>query len=674
MKNRRSNWPKNLLQWGTLAALVFFLSGLAGKLFPKMDAVDPERLCPFGGLQALATFFQRGSLPCSMSSLQIMMGIALAVAVILFSKLFCAFLCPVGTVEDLLIRLRKALNIKSVKIGPVPDKILRAVKYGLLFWIVYMTVTASELFCKNLDPYYAVATGFKGEITLWMSIVTVSIVILLGLFIDRFWCKYVCPLGAASNTFKFWVWLVGLGLLGWFLSLLGLHFSWVWLLGAFCLAGYVLEILDGRPKLQVLHVVKDNGACTHCELCTRACPYGIDVCHTRDAVSQVDCTLCGECVAACNAGALRIGACPSQGGKKRGWTRFLPALLAVALFACAWWAGTRFELPTISETWGVEEGMKLETLKISPLKSVKCYGSSMAFKARMEKVRGVHGVKTFVGSHTVEIAYDPTATNEDKLREEVFTPSHFRIWTPDPAKVPVLKWVTLRTEKMYDKLDLNYLGLQFRTTGKSIFGLESEYNCPLIVRVYMAPDEEADEAWFKEIVDRKVLAMPIHGGGVKETPVDFEFVRMDPDTGTIPVAEYLEKMFDPFTAEVNGSYTDESGEKVVEKRKDHYKGQPQFIYEIADQNYEKPIIKRALPFLSNHLSTHEGFIGLYLRLNKDLKPAIQLRFAAPLTGDEIWSLITQEKWTITYSKDDVREENARLKFDEPGTVYPYKGE
>ena len=158
MKNRRSNWPKNLLQWGTLAALVFFLSGLAGKLFPKMDAVDPERLCPFGGLQALATFFQRGSLPCSMSSLQIMMGIALAAAVILFSKLFCAYLCPVGTVEDLLIRLRKALRIKTVTVGTILDKILRGVKFGLLFWIVYMTVTSSELFCKNLDPYYAFAT------------------------------------------------------------------------------------------------------------------------------------------------------------------------------------------------------------------------------------------------------------------------------------------------------------------------------------------------------------------------------------------------------------------------------------------------------------------------------------------------------------------------------------
>ena len=662
MKNRRSNWPKNLLQWGTLAALVFFLSGLAGKLFPKMDAVDPERLCPFGGLQALATFFQRGSLPCSMSSLQIMMGIALAAAVILFSKLFCAYLCPVGTVEDLLIRLRKALRIKTVTVGTILDKILRVVKYGLLFWIVYMTVTSSELFCKNLDPYYAVATGFKGEITLWMSIVTVSIVILLGLLIDRFWCKYVCPLGAISNTLKFWVWLVGLALLWWVLSLLGVHFSWVWLLGTFCVAGYVLEVVDGRPKLEALRILKDEDACTHCGRCTKACPYGIDVCQAEGSVNHVDCTLCGECVSACHVDALRVG------------VKFIPALLAVLLVAGAWWAGTRFELPTIDETWGIEEGMKLETLRIGPLKSVKCYGSSMAFKARMEKVRGVHGVKTYVASHTAELAYDPSQTTEEKIREEVFTPSHFRIWTPDPEKISELKWVTIRTEKMYDKLDLNYLGLQFRTTGKSIFGVESEYNCPLIVRVYLSPEEDLDEAWFKEVVNRKVLAMPVHGGGVKETPVDFEFVRMDPDTGTIPVAEYLEKMFDPFTAEVNGSYTDAEGNKVVEKRKDHYKGQPQYIYEIVNQNYEKPIIKRALPFLSNHLSTHEGFIGLYLRLNKSLKPSIQLRFAAPMTGDEIWDLITQEKWTITYAKDDVREEGARLKFEEPGTVYPFEGE
>ncbi len=666
MKTSRSNWPLRTLQWGSLAALIFFLSGLAAKLFPGTEAADPEKLCPFGGLQALATYFQRGSLPCSMSSLQIMAGIGLAAAVILFSKLFCAYLCPIGTVEDLLIRLRRSLGIKSVRPGAVADKLLRIVKYALLFWILYMTVSASELFCKNLDPYYAAATGFKGEITLWMSLVTLGLVIIPGLFIDRFWCRYICPLGAISNGLKFWLWLIGLALLWWVLSLLGVPFGWVWLPATFCIAAYMLEICGANAGFSLLKVRKEESACTHCGLCTRACPWGIDVCNVRGGVKHVDCSLCQECVCACNTGALKVA-----GSRKPG---IVPALLTLLLFAAAWYAGTRFELPTINEKWEVEEGMQLETLKIEGLKSVKCYGSSMAFKARMEKVRGVHGVKTYVGSHSVEILYDKAVTNEDKLREEVFTPSHFRVWSPDPEKVPVLKYLTIRTEKMYDKLDLNYLGLQFRSTGKSIFGVVSEYNCPLIVRVYMSPEEEVDEEWFREIVNRKVLQMPVHGGGFKETPVDFEFVRMDKESGTIPVKEYLEMMFDGFTAEVNGSYTGADGEKYVEKRKDHYKGQPQFIYEIVDQNYEKPIIRRALPFLSNHLSTHEGFIGLYLQLNKALKPAICLRFAAPLTADEIWSLITMDTWTITYSKDDVRQESARISFKEPGVVYPYEEE
>ena len=81
MAKKQHNWPRIILQWGTLAALVFFLTGLASKLFGS-DPADPEALCPMGGLQALATFFVKGSLPCSMSSAQILMGIALAAAVI----------------------------------------------------------------------------------------------------------------------------------------------------------------------------------------------------------------------------------------------------------------------------------------------------------------------------------------------------------------------------------------------------------------------------------------------------------------------------------------------------------------------------------------------------------------------------------------------------------------
>ena len=88
--------------------------------------------------------------------------------------------------------------------------------------------------------------------------------------------------------------------------------------------------------------------------------------------------------------------------------------------------------------------------------------------------------------------------------------------------------------------------------------------------------------------------------------------------------------------------------------------------------YEKPIIKRALPFLSNHLSKEEGVIGTYLRLNKNLEPSIQVRFAEPMTADRVWELMNMETWTITYSKDDVREMPAKMKFDKKGTCYEYQ--
>ena len=145
----KKNWPKYLLQWGVLAAIVVALSGLVKFAEPA----DPEKYCPFGGLQALSTYLANNSLPCSMSSLQVMMGLVLAAAVILFSKLFCGYICPLGTVQDLLGKAREAMHIKSIKIRnrSIADKILRIFKYALLFWIFYNTVGASELFCKNLD-------------------------------------------------------------------------------------------------------------------------------------------------------------------------------------------------------------------------------------------------------------------------------------------------------------------------------------------------------------------------------------------------------------------------------------------------------------------------------------------------------------------------------------------
>ena len=663
----KRNWPKYLLQWGVLAALAVFL------LIPGKDPANPEAYCPMGGLQALTTFFVKGSLPCSMSMVQIVMGIVLAAAVVLFSKLFCGYLCPLGTVQDLLMKLRNTIGWRGivVKNGTVADKVLRVIKYVLLFWIFYSTATASELFCKNLDPYYAVATGFKGEITLWMSLISVAAVILCGFMVNMFWCKYLCPLGAISNSLKFWVWIVVLAAAYYLLGTIGVNVPWWALLAAFCVVGYLLEIFCGKPRLQVLHIMKNDSKCTHCGLCTKACPYGIDVAGCRaGAVKAVDCTLCGECTAVCPVDAIHTGVCVKGG--RNVWNVLAPAVIALVLMGIGLWAGGKYELPTINVTWGIEQTLEdgtvkqlvdpssLKILEMEGLRSVKCYGSSMAFKAKLEKIRGVHGVKTFVSHHRAVITYDPAATTPEIIQESVFTPSKFRVNTPDMSAVDSIKVVTIRTENMYDKLDLNYLGLQMRLTDKKIYGLESEFACPLIVRVYMDASETADKAWFKKIVNKKELEMPVHGGGTKITPVNFKFVDLEAGESYISTESFIRKMFTPFKAQFSS-------------RVDEFAGKPQFVYEIPDANYEKPIILRNLPFVSNHLSKNDGIIGVYLELDNSLTPALMIRYAAPMTADRVWELLNMDKWTITYKKDDVREVDAKLKFKNPGVEVPYEG-
>ena len=660
------NWPKYLLQWGVLVALVLFLTGL----IPSKEAADPEAYCPLGGLQALATYLAQGSLPCSMSSLQVMMGIALVAAVVLFSKLFCAYVCPVGTLQDLLGKARNAMHIKGVKVrnGSVLDKILRIVKYALVFWIFYMTVNASELFCKNLDPYYAIATGFKGEITLWMSIVTVTLVVAGSFIIDMFWCRYLCPLGAISNSLKFWVWIGVLFGAYYVADILGADIPWAVLLGGFCIVGYLLEAFHSKPKFQLMYVMKNNVACNNCGLCTKKCPYHIDVKSCANGrVESVDCTLCGECVAACSTGALKVGVCRNR---QAGCWKYVPAILTVALIAFGMWVGSRFELPTIDMKWGIEsvaedgtvtqlvDPSTLETMSIEGLRSVKCYGSSMTFKAQVEKVAGVHGVKTFVNRHSVEILYNPAKTTPEKIQEAIYTPVKFRVNTPDHHEIDTLKVVTIRTEKMYDKMDINYLGMQMRLTGKKIYGIESEFSCPLIVRVVMDPSEDLSEDWFEEVVEMDVLQMPVHGGGVNEIEVDYEFIEMEDEVSYISTADFIKGMFSSFNVQWK-SRIEAAGDKQ------------QYMYEIVDKNYEKPIILRNMPYLSNHLSKHEGVIGVYLTLNDDLQPCIRIRYADPMTEERLWELMTLETWTITYKADDVREEAAKFSFKKQGTVYTY---
>ena len=622
-----SNWPKYVLQWGVLVALILFLTGL----IPGETAADPEAYCPMGGLQAFATYLAQNSLPCSMSSLQVMMGLALVAAVVLFSKLFCGYLCPLGTVQDIIKRLRVKFRIKSIKIanGSVVDKVLRIIKYALLFLIFYMTVEESELFCKNLDPYYAVATGFQGEITLWMSIVSICVLVIGSLVVDMFWCRYLCPLGAISNSLKFWVWIGVLFGVYFAANVIGAGIPWAVLLGAFCIIGYLLEVFNAKPKYQILHVLKNESACNNCGLCQKMCPYHIDLRTFHNGkINHVDCTLCGECVAACANKALNVGIKENKVGKFR---KVVPALLAVALTLFGIWAGGKIELPTIDMKWNTEDvaSENLQTTTFDNLRTLKCYGSAMTFKAKMEKVPGVHGVKVFVTRQSADIIYNAEATSPEKIREAIYIPSRCKVQQLDPSVTTSLKTVVIRTEGMYEKGDLDNLGAMLKETGRKIYWLESEFACPLIVRVIMDAGENLDEDWFEEIVEK-----------------EYDFVKMEDEVIRTNASEYISKSFKPFKVE-------------IQSRIEKYGNWKQCWYEISDLSFDN--IDNAMPFLSNYLTQQSSILGVYLELNADLVPTIRIRYVDPMTEDKIKELLARDTWTIS-NKGELKETKAKIAF------------
>jgi polyferredoxin len=164
----------------------------------KTKKADFEAYCPFGGLVSLGSKFQLGSMSCNMNETQVFMGIFLLIGVILFGKLFCGYICPIGTLTEW---LNKLFPVSMFDYPQATRRIWRLVN-TFAFFHADFTSTASELWCKKSRSYYAVVSGFDSDTVLPAGIATLLTVLVLSVFIRFFWCKYVCPLGALSNIFS----------------------------------------------------------------------------------------------------------------------------------------------------------------------------------------------------------------------------------------------------------------------------------------------------------------------------------------------------------------------------------------------------------------------------------------------------------------------------------------
>jgi hypothetical protein len=96
-KFSKSNLPRIVIQWSVIGFMVL-LAILP--IFKDDFTPDFEAYCPFGGVQALSSYLLNSSLACTMTSVQISMGVLLIIGIFLFSKLFCAYICPIGTISE----------------------------------------------------------------------------------------------------------------------------------------------------------------------------------------------------------------------------------------------------------------------------------------------------------------------------------------------------------------------------------------------------------------------------------------------------------------------------------------------------------------------------------------------------------------------------------------------
>ncbi len=632
------NIGRKSLQWTTLILLAYMVIRLW--INPNYIA-DFEAYCPFGGLQAFASFSVNNSLACSMAETQIFMGILLAIGIILFSKLFCSYICPVGTFTEWLGRIGDRFHVRY-QIKGVADRLFRILKYALLFVTVYFTVTSSELFCKEYDPYYAIFTGFGSDVVFWMALTALAITILGAIFIRQFWCKYLCPLGALSNIFTNVIMFAAVMVAYLLLLYFGLKISWVWPLAIITVFGYLLEATRLKGWLfPVFKITRKEQSCINCNICDLACPMGLEIAHV-DVIDHIDCHLCGDCIQACPVNnTLQIN--------KKEW-RWLPSVATVSLIAIGLFLATTIELPTINMRWGNDR--QLATASIfsqSGIKSVKCYGSSVSFANKMKRVPGVLGVETFVKSHKVKVLYDPKKLDEEQIRKSIFTPGKTLLHRP-PADIKEIAVVKMGVDKLFDSYDAFYF-TQLLRQQKGVFGFSTRFGEPVKATIFF--DSSAIQpSGLKQIIEQPTVTYRSRGKTYTK-PIRFKVTDATDSLRFIKPQSFISSMFQPYN-------------KIFNKYKT-YRAQDLQIYQIAMPQALNPRFRRSMSLLVSHLST-DDFIVRFQTIYKE-RPYARIYFVRGKTDVEhIYRALTLPKLTVHYRGGKTGEVKNPFQFSEKGLV------
>jgi NosR/NirI family nitrous oxide reductase transcriptional regulator len=110
---------------------------------------------------------------------------------------FCGWLCPFGALQELTNRAAKALKVPQITVPWGVHERLWPIKY-ILFLALFGVSLGSLIWAERLaevEPFKtAIVLRFLRE---WWFVAFALALLAAGLFVERFFCRYLCPLGAA---------------------------------------------------------------------------------------------------------------------------------------------------------------------------------------------------------------------------------------------------------------------------------------------------------------------------------------------------------------------------------------------------------------------------------------------------------------------------------------------
>jgi polyferredoxin len=214
-------------------------------------------LCPFRGLESFYSLWSSGIFIRTL----IIFGFTVLLAV-LFRRSFCGLICPLGALQEFFGWIGKKLFGKRLVMSKKIDNSLRYLKYIIFVAFAIAAWNISNFWMGPYCPWAAYSHmlgGWDELITKYAIGFAILVITLIGsMFYDRFFCKYLCPMGA--------------------------------------LLGIISKISPNHIHRNLKEHTEEG--CIHCGICSKNCPMNIDVANTEE-VRSAECINCQECIVSC---------------------------------------------------------------------------------------------------------------------------------------------------------------------------------------------------------------------------------------------------------------------------------------------------------------------------------------------------------------------------------------